>query len=137
MPVGARCFTIVHKQVSTRFEKRGANKALIVEKCNTSAEIKDLLLKNATALCGRATTASGKGHRLLLIKFAGVRAVKLRPRIVCQLLSLLRIHSPDCEYCAARLTCGNELRERLEELDFRRRVEIALKREEEKRRKAG
>ena len=61
--------------------------------------------------------------------------MNVRPRI-CRLLSLLRIHSPDCEHCAAHLTCGNELQKRLEELNFRRRVEIALKRAEEKRQKA-
>jgi len=40
----------------------------------------------------------------------------LRPQI-CYVLSLLRIHSPDCEHCMARLTCGDDLRKRLEELD--------------------
>ena len=39
-----------------------------------------------------------------------------RPRI-CYVLSLLRIHSPDCKHCMAHLTCGNELRKRLEELN--------------------
>ena len=43
-------------------------------------------------------------------------AVMLRPRI-CYVLSLLRIHNPDCKHCAARLSCGNELRKRLEELN--------------------
>jgi hypothetical protein len=43
----------------------------------------------------------------------------LRPR-VCHVLSLLRIHSPDCEHCMARLTCGDELRKRLEQLSGRR-----------------
>jgi len=32
-------------------------------------------------------------------------------------LSLLRIHNPDCKHCAAHLTCGYELRKRLEELN--------------------
>jgi hypothetical protein len=40
----------------------------------------------------------------------------LRRRICC-VLSLLRIHSPDCEHCMAHLTCGDELRKRLEELN--------------------
>ena len=40
----------------------------------------------------------------------------LRPRI-CYVLSLLRIHSPGCKHCMARLTCGNELRKRLQELN--------------------
>jgi hypothetical protein len=42
----------------------------------------------------------------------------LKPRI-CYVLSLLRIHSPECKHCIARLTCGNELRKRLEELNGR------------------
>src|SRR2546425_4303489 len=46
--------------------------------------------------------------------------VNLRPRI-CYVLSLLGIHSPDCEYCMARLTCGDQLRKRLEELNGRTR----------------
>jgi hypothetical protein len=41
--------------------------------------------------------------------------VKLR----CYLLSLLRIHPPDCERCNARETCGDEMRRRLEELNWR------------------
>jgi len=44
--------------------------------------------------------------------------VNLRPRI-CYLLSLLRIHSPDCEHCNAHETCGDEMRNRLEELNWR------------------
>jgi len=44
------------------------------------------------------------------------RVVTLRPRI-CYVLSLLRIHNPNCKHCAAHLTCGNELRKRLEELN--------------------
>jgi hypothetical protein len=54
---------------------------------------------------------------LLLIKLSSrVYVVNLRPRI-CYLLSLLRIHSPDCKHCMAQLTYGNELRRRLEELN--------------------
>jgi hypothetical protein len=41
--------------------------------------------------------------------------VKLR----CYLLSLLRIHRPDCELCKAREKCGFQMRERLEELNWR------------------
>jgi hypothetical protein len=44
--------------------------------------------------------------------------VNLRPRM-CYLLSLLRIHRPDCELCNARETCGDEMRKRLEELNWR------------------
>ena len=43
-------------------------------------------------------------------------AVNLRSRI-CYLLSILRIHRPDCEHCAARLACGIAIRERLVELN--------------------
>src|ERR1700758_44846 len=42
--------------------------------------------------------------------------VTFRPRM-CLVLSVLRIHSPDCKHCAAYLTCGNDLRKRLEELN--------------------
>ena len=41
--------------------------------------------------------------------------VKLR----CHLLSLLRIHRPDCEHCNAREKSGHEMRKRLEELNWR------------------
>ena len=37
----------------------------------------------------------------------------------CRLLSVLRIHRPDCELCKAHEACGNELRKRLEELNWR------------------
>ena len=40
----------------------------------------------------------------------------LRSRI-CHLLSILKIHNPDCEHCKAKLTCGLVIRKRLEELD--------------------
>ena len=36
----------------------------------------------------------------------------------CYLLSLLRIHSPDCERCNAHETGGDEMRKRLEELNW-------------------
>jgi hypothetical protein len=41
--------------------------------------------------------------------------VKLR----CYLLSLLRIHQPDCKHCVARKRYGMEMRKRLEELNWR------------------
>jgi len=41
--------------------------------------------------------------------------VKLR----CYLLSLLRIHRPDCELCSAREKYGVEMQKRLEELNWR------------------
>jgi len=37
----------------------------------------------------------------------------------CYLLSLLRIHHPDCELCNAREKYGEEMRRRLEELNWR------------------
>ena len=40
-------------------------------------------------------------------------------KLRCYLLSLLRIHPPDCEHCKARDKCGVEMRERLEELNGR------------------
>jgi len=43
--------------------------------------------------------------------------VNLRRRI-CYLLSVLRIHSPDCQQCNARETRWFEMRERLEELSW-------------------
>lgn len=46
----------------------------------------------------------------------------MKPQI-CDLLSRLRIHSPDCERCGARETCGNDLLKRLQEL--KRRAQMA------------
>jgi hypothetical protein len=37
----------------------------------------------------------------------------------CYLLSLLRIHHPDCEICNARERYGVEMRRRLDELSWR------------------
>ena len=37
----------------------------------------------------------------------------------CYLLSLLRIHRPDCELCNAREKYGVEMQKRLEELSWR------------------
>jgi len=37
----------------------------------------------------------------------------------CSLLSVLRIHHPDCELCIAREKYGVEMRKRLEELNWR------------------
>ena len=42
----------------------------------------------------------------------------LRGRI-CSLLSILRIHSPDCEHCNAHEMRWGEMRNRLEELSWR------------------
>jgi len=42
-----------------------------------------------------------------------------QPRWKCYLLSLLRIHRPDCELCKAREKRGLEMRKRLQELNWR------------------
>jgi hypothetical protein len=43
---------------------------------------------------------------------------KLRRRL-CSLLSLFRIHSPNCKHCNVHETRGDEIRQRLEELSWR------------------
>ena len=43
----------------------------------------------------------------------------MKLKLRCYLLSLLRIHRPDCEHCKAREKCGIEMRERLAELNYR------------------
>ena len=40
---------------------------------------------------------------------------------ISYLLGRLRIHRPDCEHCNARETSGDEMRKRLEELNWRTR----------------
>jgi two-component system, NarL family, response regulator NreC len=47
------------------------------------------------------------------------RSARSVTKLKCYLLSLLRIHHPDCEHCNPRKTCGDELRNRLEELNWR------------------
>jgi len=62
------------------------------------------------------------------LEAAGARfeAIDPNPEVVvnqlrwkCYLLSLLRIHSPDCECRNARETSGEDMRKRLEELNWR------------------
>ena len=48
-------------------------------------------------------------------------------KLRCYLLSILRIHRPDCEHCKAREKCGLEMRERLEELKWRTRPNLLEK----------
>jgi hypothetical protein len=70
------------------------------------------------ALCARAKTGLWKTSivpRGLIVVEVGV-AVNLRRRF-CYVLSLLKIRRPNCKHCAACLTCGTELRERLQELN--------------------
>jgi hypothetical protein len=75
------------------------------------------LRQNARLFALEQRQACGKRalFRSLIAVEVGV-AVNLRRRI-CYLLSLLRIHRPNCKHCAACLTCGTELRERLQELN--------------------
>ena len=40
-------------------------------------------------------------------------------KLRCYLFSLLRIHRPDCKHCSARVTSGQDIRKRLEELNTR------------------
>ena len=40
-------------------------------------------------------------------------------KLRCRLLSILRIHRPDCEVCNTREGHGVEMRKRLEELNWR------------------
>ena len=40
-------------------------------------------------------------------------------KLKCYLLSLLRIHGSDCAHCKAREIYGDEMRKRLEELNWR------------------
>jgi hypothetical protein len=49
--------------------------------------------------------------------------VKLR----CYLLSLLRIHRPDCEHCKALEKCGLQMRERLAELNWQTQPNLTKK----------
>ena len=56
---------------------------------------------------------------------------------LCYVLSLLRIHSPDCEHCMARLTCGADLRKRLEELDGRTQLSSPEDQDHRRLRRAG
>ena len=48
-------------------------------------------------------------------------------KLRCYLLSLLRIHHPDCEHCNVRETRGHEMRKRLEELNWRRQPTVLKK----------
>ena len=77
----------------------------------------NVLRQNARLFALEQRQACGKRalFRSPIAVEAGV-AVNLRRRI-CYLLSLLRIHRPNCKHCAACLTCGTELRERLQELN--------------------
>lgn len=38
-------------------------------------------------------------------------------KLRCFLLSFLKLHQPDCDYCRARKTCGLDMKRRLEELN--------------------
>lgn len=51
----------------------------------------------------------------------GLNTARSVVNLKCYLLSLLRIHRPDCDLCNAREKYGVELRKRLEELSWRTR----------------
>ena len=52
----------------------------------------------------------------------GLNTARSVVNLRCYLLSLLRIHRPDCELCNAREKYGVEMRKRLEELSWRKRA---------------
>ena len=52
----------------------------------------------------------------------GLNTARSVVNLRCYLLSLLRIHRPDCELCNAREEYGVEMRKRLEELNWRTRA---------------
>jgi hypothetical protein len=58
---------------------------------------------------------------LLEAEFVGNRMGPARwvLNLRCSLLSLVRLHSPDCERCNTHETHGDEMRKRLEELSWR------------------
>jgi len=72
--------------------------------------------KSCSSLRESKDSPAGMGEFALDQIVGSGGAVMLRPRI-SYVLSLLRIHNPDCKHCAAHLICGNELRKRLEELN--------------------
>jgi hypothetical protein len=59
------------------------------------------------------------GARFEAIDLNPARWAVNQPRWKCYLLSLLRIHHSDCELCNAREKYGEEMRRRLEELNWR------------------
>jgi hypothetical protein len=76
-----------------------------------------------TAWCGIIRPASPKSSSRPLRRNTPEANWSSPARLVmklrCYLSSLLRIHRPDCEHCKAREKCGLEMRERLEELNWR------------------
>jgi len=94
-------------------------------KINTCSKSGAVLLLSLTTGFSNERAGKNAGWNLATIfksrdsKKLPVLIQNFRPRI-CYVLSLLRIHSPDCEHCMARQTCGDELRKRLEELDGRK-----------------
>ena len=59
------------------------------------------------------------GARFEAIDLNPARWAVNQPRWKCYLLSLLRIHHSDCELCNAREKYGEEMRKRLDELNWR------------------
>jgi hypothetical protein len=65
-----------------------------------------------------AAVPTPSDNRTMLATYVRGGREPLRARI-CYLLSILKLHRPDCEHCAARLACGIAIRERLTELNTR------------------
>lgn len=75
------------------------------------------------ASCGIIRVASPKSSSCQLdatpSEANGLNLARWLVKLRCYLLSLLTIHRPDCEHCNARETCGDQMRRRLEELNWR------------------
>src|ERR1700733_3838205 len=57
----------------------------------------------------------------------GPNSARLVVKLECYLLSLLRIHGSDCAHCKAREIYGDEMRKRLEELNWRTQPNLLKK----------
>jgi hypothetical protein len=66
--------------------------------------------------CLYAIVLTTSENRVMLRHTCAGGCEPLRSRI-CYVLSILRIHRPDCRHCAAQLACGIAIRERLAELN--------------------
>ena len=83
-----------------------------------------ILLKPTPSSCGIIRRASSE-EQFSPVRCSTREANELYPprfvvNLRCRLLSLLRIHSPNCEVCNAREEYGLGMRRRLEELNWRR-----------------
>jgi hypothetical protein len=99
----------------SRFEHQGYTKV-------RDRDVKPNFLESTTTSCGIIHHASSKNSSRHL-SAARPEANELYPprffvNLRCRLLSLLKIHRPDCEVCNAREEYGVEMRKRLEELGW-------------------